>query len=210
MLKINIAGTVLEESNLNKLMRIYRYIQGLIFVLVLIATASCDDKEETIKYQGTIVLSSEKIQEGDIYIVYGYSFEKGKSVPFTLVSSSKPDIIVSNITDVMNNIIGAVMNSPDNEEAFYLNTTGSSYSEAKEWFDNYSEVTATNFKAISDSLELYQVWTLQTAAGKYAKLLIREINNITGVSSEDYIDITVDFEYQPDGTKIFRTNRSGS
>jgi uncharacterized lipoprotein YehR (DUF1307 family) len=174
------------------------------------ALASCDDKEETIKYEGTIVLSSEKTQQGDIYIVYGYSFEKGKNVPFTLVGGSKPDIIVSNLTDVMNNITGAVLNSPDNEEAFYLNTTGTTYNEAKDWFDNYSEVTATNFKAISDSIELYQVWTLQTAAGKFAKLLIREINTVTGISSEDYVDITVDFEYQPDGTRIFRTNRSGS
>ena len=174
------------------------------------ALYSCDNKEETIKYQGTIVLSSEKTQDGDIYIVYGYSFEKGKSVPFTLVSSSKPDIIVSNLTDVMNNVHGAVLNSPDNEEAFYLNTIGTNYTEAKEWFDNYGEVTATSFKPISDSLELYQVWTLQTATGKFAKLLIREINLVTTGVPEDYIDITVDFEYQPDGTRIFRSNRSGS
>ncbi len=191
-------------------MRTYWFKHGLILFLFLMISASCDDKEETVKYQGTIVLSSEKIQEGDIYIVYGYSFEKGKNVPFTLVGASKPDIIVSNLTDVMNNIKGAVLNSPDNEEAFYLNTTGTTYNEAKDWFDSYGEVTATNFKAISDSIELYQVWTIQTAAGKYAKLLIREINIVTGISSEDYIDITVDFEYQPDGTRIFRTNRSGS
>ncbi len=191
-------------------MKTYWFKHGLILFLFLMISASCDDKEETVKYQGTIVLSSEKIQEGDIYIVYGYSFEKGKNVPFTLVGGSKPDIIVSNLTDVMNNIKGAVLNSPDNEEAFYLNTTWTTYNEAKDWFDSYGEVTATNFKAISDSIELYQVWTIQTAAGKYAKLLIREINIVTGISSEDYIDITVDFEYQPDGTRIFRTNRSGS
>jgi len=175
------------------------------------ALVSCDDKEDAVKYKGTIIISSEKkMQPGDIYVVYGYSFEKGKNVPYTLMGGSKPDIIVSNLTDIMNNITGAVLNSPDNEEAFYLNTTRTTYNEAKDWFDNYNEVTATNFKAISDSLELYQVWTLQTAAGKYAKLLIKDINKITDVSSEDYIDITVDFEYQPDGTRIFRTNRSGS
>jgi hypothetical protein len=191
-------------------MVINRYIPGLILFLTLTVAYSCNDKEDTISYQGTIVLSSEKFQEGDIYIVYGYSFEKGKSVPFTLVSGSKPDIIVSNLTDVMNNITGAVLNSPDNEEAFYLDTTGTSYIEAKDWFDNYNEVGATNFLPISDSLELYQVWTLQTAAGKFAKLLIKEINVKTGLSPEDYIEITMDFEYQPDGTRIFRTNRSGS
>jgi hypothetical protein len=103
-----------------------------------------------------------------------------------------------------------VLNSPDNEEAFYLNTTGGSYSEAKDWFDSYAEVTTANFLPLTDSIELYQVWTIQTAAGKYAKILIREIEIISGVSLEDYVDITVDFEYQPDGTRIFRTNRSGS
>jgi hypothetical protein len=156
------------------------------------------------------VLSSEKIQEGDIYIVYGYSFEKGKNIPFTLVGSSKPDIIVSNLTDVMNKILGAVLNSPDNEEAFYFNFKGSDYTEAKEWFDNYSEVTAVNFKPISDSLEFNQVWTLQTAAGKFAKFLVKDIDFLPDIATADYIDVTVDFEYQPDGTRIFRTNRSGS
>jgi len=191
--------------------RTFWFLRGLIFLLLLMALVSCDDKEDAVKYKGTIIISSEKkMQPGDIYVVYGYSFEKGKNVPYTLMGGSKPDIIVSNLTDIMNNITGAVLNSPDNEEAFYLNTTRTTYNEAKDWFDNYNEVTATNFKAISDSLELYQVWTLQTAAGKYAKLLIKDINKITDVSSEDYIDITVDFEYQPDGTRIFRTNRSGS
>jgi hypothetical protein len=192
-------------------MRTYWFLRGLILLLILMASVSCDNEEDTIKYKGTIILSSEKkMQPGDIYVVYGYSFEKGKNVPYTLMGGSKPDIIVSNVTDIMNNITGAVLNSPDNEEAFYLNTAGTNYNEAKDWFDNYNEVTATNFKAISDSLELYQVWTLQTAAGKYAKLLIRDIDYFDSSSSAGYIDITLDFEYQPDGTRIFRTNRSGS
>jgi hypothetical protein len=185
----------------------------LILLLILIFIGSCKDDEETIKYKGVTVLSSEKkIQSNDIYIVYGFSFEKGKSVPYTLTGGSPPDIIVSNLTDVKNKITGAVLNSPDNIEAFYLNLTGTSYTEAKEWYDNYSEVTATDFKAISDSVELYQVWTVQTTAGKFAKLLIQKIDIIEALppTPDDYIEITVDYEYQPDGSRIFRTNRSGT
>ena len=182
----------------------------LILLPVFIITGSCNDDEEVIEYQGEIVLSSEKIQNGDIYIVYGFSFEKGEDVPYTLTGGSPPDIIVSNLTDVLNNITGAVLNSPDNIEAFYLNMTGTSYTEAKDWFDSYHEVTATDFEALSDSVELYQVWTMQTTAGKFAKLLIKQIDIITGSPVQDYIEITVDYEYQPDGSRIFRENRSGS
>jgi len=182
----------------------------LILLPVFIIAGSCDDDEEVIEYQGEIVLSSEKIQNGDIYIVYGYSFEKGEDVPYTLSGGSPPDIVVSNLTDILNNITGAVLNSPDNIEAFYLNLTGTSYTEAKDWYDSYNEVTATDFEAISDSVELYQIWTMQTTAGKFAKFLIKKIEIITSSPVQDYIEITVDYEYQPDGSRIFRENRSGT
>lgn len=176
----------------------------ILVILSFIIVASCDEDEETIKYQGEVILSSEKIQNGDIYIVYGFSFEKGEDVPYTLTGGSPPDIIVSNLTDVQNNITGAVLNSPDNIEAFYLNMTGTSYTEAKDWFDSYQEVTATDFEALSDSVELYQVWTIQTTAGKFAKILIKQIDVFTDSPVQDYIELTVDYDYQPDGSRIFR------
>jgi hypothetical protein len=182
----------------------------LILLPILIAGGSCDNEEDKVKYKGETIFSSEKIQNGDIYIVYGFSFEKGENIPYTLISGSPPDIIVSNLTDVQNNITGAVLNSPDNEEAFSLNKIDDNYAEAKEWFDSYSEVTVTDFIPLVDSVELYQVWTIQTTAGKFAKILIKDIEIITNSSVQDYIEITVDYEYQPDGTRIFRGNRSGN
>lgn len=182
----------------------------LILLPVFIIAGSCNEDDNDVKYQGEIVLSSEKVQNGDIYIVYGFSFEKGVDVPFTLTGGSPPDIIVSNLTDILNNITGAVLNSPDNIEAFFLNHTGTSYTEAKDWYDSYQEVTATNFKAISDPIELYQVWTVQTTAGKFAKILIKKIEIITNSPVQDYIDITVDYEYQQDGSSTFGSNRSGT
>ena len=189
-------------------MKLYKHI--IILLSILVCTGSCNDKEETVQYKGEAIFSSEKFQDGDIYIVYGFSFEKGENIPYTLISGSSPDIIVSNLTDVQNKITGAVLNSPDNEEAFYFNGKGANYKEAKEWFDNYDEVTATDFIALVDSVELYQIWTVQTAAGKFAKILVKNIDVITDSRIQDYIEITVDYEYQPDGTRIFRTNRSGT
>lgn len=186
------------------------FIHIFILFSILICAGSCDDDEDIIKYKGEAIFSSEKFQNGNIYIVYGFSFEKGENIPYTLTSGSSPDIIVSNLTDIQNNITGAVLNSPDNEEAFYLNTTGTSYSEVREWFDDYNEVTVTDFIPLVDSVELYQVWTIQTPAGKFAKILVKDIEIITSSSIQGYIEITVDYEYQPDGTRIFRTNRSGS
>lgn len=180
----------------------------ILFLLsLMILTISCDEEDEQIEYQGEMILSSEKIQNGDIYIVYGFSFEKGENVSYTLTGGSPPDLIASNLTDVQNNITGAVLNSPDNIEAFYLNLAGTSYTEAKAWYDSYQEVTATDFEAISDSIELYQVWTVQTTAGKFAKLLIKEIEIFTDSPIQDYIELTVDYEYQQDGSRTFRTNR---
>jgi hypothetical protein len=187
-----------------------KHIIILILLPILITGGSCDNKEDKVKYKGEAIFSSEKTQNGDIYIVYGFLFEKGENIPYTLTSGSPPDIIVSNLTDVQNNITGAVLNSPDNEEAFSLNRIDDNYAEAKEWFDSYSEVTVTDFNPLVDSVELYQVWTIQTAAGKFAKILIKDIEIITNSSVQDYIEITVDYEYQPDGTRIFRSNRSGT
>jgi hypothetical protein len=185
----------------------------LVLTSLLLVAISCDEDEDNIKYKGEIVLSSEKFQNGEIYIVYGFAFEKGENVPYTLTGGSPPDIIVSNLTDVLNNITGGVLNSPNNIEAFFLNMTGANYAEAKDFFDSYLEVTATNFEAISDSVQLYQVWTVQTTSGKFAKLLIKGINIIEEPlppSPDDYMEITVDYEYQPDGTRTFDSNRSGN
>ena len=190
-------------------MKMVQHIWALILFLFLITMGSCDEDEDTVKYSGVAILSSEKTQNGDIYIVYGFSFEKGKSVPYTLTGGSPPDVIVNNLTDVLNNIIGAVLNSPDNEEAFCLSIAVENYADAKDWFDNYNEVTATDFIALSDTVKLYQVWTLQTAGGKFAKILIKQIDIITSGPIDDYIEITVDYAYQPDGTRIFRSNRTG-
>lgn len=179
------------------------YIILLVLSVVLFSAISCEEEKKPVKYEGEVVLSSEKIQEGDIYIVYGFSFEKGENIPYSLTSGTPPDIIVSNLTDVQNNITGAVLNSPDNTEAFFQNFTGSTYEEAKNWFDNYNEVTATEFIPLVDSVELFQVWTIQTSAGKFAKILIRKMDIITDNALQDYIDITAEYKYQPDGSRIF-------
>ena len=190
------------------------HLKILILLPILFTGGSCDNEEETVKYEGETVISSEIIQKDvNMYIVYGFSFEKGENIPYYLTSSSPPDIIVTKLADFLNDsITGAVLNSPENEEAFYLNRTDRSYSEAKEWFDNYSEVTATDFIPLADSVELYQIWTIQTSAGKFAKLLIKKIEIIRNNPSsvQDYVDITIDYEYQPDGSRTFRENRSGN
>ena len=190
------------------------HLKILILLPILFTGGSCDNEEETVKYEGETVISSEIIQKDvNMYIVYGFSFEKGENIPYYLTSSSPPDIIVTKLADFLNDsITGAVLNSPENEEAFYLNRTDRSYSEAKEWFDNYSEVTATDFIPLADSVELYQIWTIQTSAGKFAKLLIKKIEIVRNNpgSVQDYVDITIDYEYQPDGSRTFRENRSGN
>jgi hypothetical protein len=183
----------------------------LTLMIIMTVGLSCNKSEETVKYEGEAIISSEIIEESvNMYIVYGFSFEKGENIPYYLTSNSPPDIIVTKLENLQgDSITGAILNSPNNYEAFYLDLEASSYSDARAWFENYNEVTATNFVPMADSVKLFQVWTMQTTAGKFAKLLIKKIDIIPGTPM-NYVEVTVDYEYQPDGTRIFRTNRSGS
>jgi len=174
-----------------------------IVILISVLFLSCKKDEDENKNRGEILLTSEFTQVGDNYLVVGFSFDEGKNIPFSITSGTLPDIVVSNETDVQGNVTGAFLNSPSNLEAFHLNQSFYTLTEAQVWFDHYNEVVATDFKPLAESIIHYQVWTIQTSDKKYAKLLIKDIQIMRDSPISDYVEIIAEYQYQPDGSKIF-------
>jgi len=179
-------------------------MKRVIIVIIIVAGLfpGCERGDEKVKYSGEIVLTSERILT-DTYRSTGFSFEEGKIVPYPPVGGVVPDIVVTNETDLEGNITGANFTSPNNLIAFHLEASFSTLTEALAWYEGYNEVTATDFSALANQLTPYQVWTVQTTTQKYAKLVIKNIEIKTDSPVSDYIAVTYEFQYQPDGSKIF-------
>lgn len=172
----------------------------LILSVAIITSCSKDGNEP--EYKGEIILSSEKVKMGEIYNTVGFSFEKSKNVPYPITTDVIPDLVVTHLIDLEDNVI-VTFTSPKNQEAFYLNQTFSSANEAKTWFESYDEAPESVYLPLADSVQINQVWTIQTIDKKYAKLLIKKIVLMKDNPVADYVNVTVDYQYQPDGTRIF-------
>jgi hypothetical protein len=176
-----------------------------IFYYLMISVAfitSCSKDGNEPDYEGEIILSSEKVKMGEIYNTVGFSFEKGKNVPYPITTDVIPDLVMTHLIDLDDNVI-VTFTSPKNQEAFYLNQTFSSADEAKTWFDNYAEAPESVYLPLADSVQINQVWTIRTIDKKYAKLLIKKIVLMTDNPVADYVNVTVDYQYQPDGSRLF-------
>jgi len=163
---------------------------------------TCNRNEEKPKYEGEVILTSERVKQGDDYNSLGFSFEKGKNIPYPYTTNGVPDLLVTHFIDLNQNLI-VTFTSPNNQDAFYLNLTASTANEAKSWYNNYLEVTITNFATLADSININQVWTVQTISKKYAKLLIKEIILMNDSPVAEYVEVKVDYKYQPDGSRNF-------
>ncbi len=181
----------------------------LYVILLLFGVIGCEKDDGEVKNKGEVVLTSEKTLTGDLYIVYGYSFSQGKNIPYSITGGTRPDIVVSNeydIIDTVEFITGATLFSPKNDEAFLLNETFYGAEEAKEYFDNYQEIVGTSFQPMAQNIKVNQVWTIQTYDKRYAKFLIIDIKIKTDSPIDDYVEITIEYVYQPDGSKTFGSN----
>lgn|GEM_PF-288306 len=191
--------------NLNQFLSItYKIMKKreIILVYCFLILAGCEKTGNDIKYEGEAVLTSERIKSGDIYLVYGFSFEKGENIAFTFTTTPVPDILVTNITDVENKITGAVLSSPANEEAFCLKGSFSTSADAESFYNSYNEVTDSIFHPLTEEIHKDQVWTIQTSKKTFAKILIGETTIKTSPVSE-YIEIKIRYKYQPDGSRSF-------
>ena len=173
-----------------------RKISAVLVILTGICF-SCEKKEDP-QYRGEILLSSELLQSGQSYSYYGFTFEDGKITVYPPNSSVQPDLAA--IYNDFNQDV--TLQSSNQIDAFHKNGSFQNAADAEAYFNSYSEVTAQGFQPQAENVEVNQVWTIRTASDKYAKLWIKDIQLKTGVLS-DYVELTIKYQYQPDGTKIF-------
>jgi hypothetical protein len=166
-------------------------------VLLTWLCSSCEKKNET-RYNGEFQLSSEKLQAEVSYNHYGFTFEDG-AVKVYQPNSKIPDLEV--IYNDFNHIT-TLQSSSNPVDPFYKNGDFASTGEAEAFFNGYREVTATIFQVQADTIAVNQVWTFRTAADKFAKIWIKDIQYMSGVLG-DFVELTIRYQYQPDGTRIF-------
>ena len=161
---------------------------------------SCEKKTDP-QYNGEFVLSSELLLSGQTYSYYGFTFEDGQISIYPPNSSVQPDLAAVHLL-VNQDSVSVVLQSSNQIDAFHKNGTFPNAADAEAYFNNYSEVTAQGFQPQAENIEVNQVWTVQTTAKKFAKIWIKGIQARTG-SISDYVEITIKYQFQPDGTKIF-------
>ncbi len=173
-----------------------RKISAVLLILIGICY-SCEKKEDP-KYSGEILLSSELLQSGQSYSYYGFTFEDGTIKVYAPSTGAQPDL-ASVYNDFSQDVI---LQSSNQIDAFFKNGDFASAGEAETYFNSYSEVTAQGFQAQAENVKVNQVWTIKTAADKYAKIWVKDIQVKTSTIS-DYVELSIRYQYQPDGTKIF-------
>lgn len=173
-----------------------RKISAVLVILTGICFA-CEKKEEP-KYSGEFILSSELVADDPSWSFYGFTFEDGQIKLYPAASSVRPDLSVT-----YNNFNQEIsLESSDLDEAFHKNGNFANAGAAESFFNSYLEVTANNFEALANMVEVNQVWTVQTASKKFAKIWIKNIEINTGTNG-DYVKLIIRYQYQPDGTKTF-------
>ncbi len=161
---------------------------------------SCEKKEDP-QYRGEFILSSELLQADPSWSFYGFTFEDEQIKLYPVTSSVRPDLSIT-YNDFNPDTIVITLESSDLDEAFHKNGDFTSADAAEAFFNSYSEVTTSNFTAQADTVEVNQVWTVQTASKKFSKIWIKDSQIKTGTLS-DYVELTIKYQYQPDGTKTF-------
>ncbi len=173
-----------------------KYILLLISFLAVVSF-SCK-KDSTVPTSGTIILSSQQIVDGSAYATYGLSFVAGALHKYP---GQQVDVLVLALKP-MGDITALYFTAPDYNIGTFNNTYyNQDISAAETQFNNYSEVTATDFQPLSDTLKIGQIITYKSAANKYAKILIRSIGIVK--INPPYAEVNISWVYQPNGTVKF-------
>lgn len=167
------------------------------YMLAVFIITACSKDEEKAKTSGEVVLSSQIMGNGTNYYVEGFLFEQAKLVSFNLTSSPLPDLVLENNLDLQ----GANLTSPQNDEAFYLLGEFNSINEALASFNNLTEAGNYSFIPKVNGIKANQVYVFKSRSNRYAKLLIKDYQTFT--LPTPYVQITIQWVYQPSGEKAF-------
>jgi hypothetical protein len=173
-------------------------------VILLLLSGGCD-KLVGPDLTGEFKLSSQ-LFGSESYYLFGYSYEASEFYKYPHAGEAVPDIInegflVIEGTDLISR---PGFNTPGRVNGFALVGEFSDLATARNYYEGYDEVDAgLQFETVSDTVELYQVWVQQTAAGNYVKLLVKDIKYYEAETGRAYNEVNLEYSYQPDGSTTF-------
>lgn len=177
-------------------------MKHIIFLLTALAILSgCEEKKPEINNRGEITLSSESYGTTSYYRM-GFSLEEEQFYQFPVKTTKEiPDIFLVDLPKPpLNDLISFLSTETGSSGRIFKNADFENLTEADNYFNNYILVAEGIFENQSDTIENFQVYTLKTARNNYAKLLIREVRQLGGISSSDYMEVDIKYFIQRDGS----------
>jgi hypothetical protein len=181
-----------------------RMIGSGVLMLLVLVTAGCE-KQAGPDLHGEFKLSSQLFGVEDYYI-YGYSYEESEMCRYPYAGDPVPDIINEGIRSIGGSGVVYLpgFNTPGQANGFALVGEFGSLEDATAFFEGYREVEdELQFEAVTDTVELYQVWIQLTSAGNYAKLLVTDIREFETEAGSIHNEVSLRFRYQSDGSASF-------
>jgi hypothetical protein len=144
----------------------------------------------------------------DSYYLFGYHYEDGAYYRFPFQGDPVPDIINEGMRILQGGELAVLpqFNSPTKGErvGFALIGEYQNLDQARSVYDDYSTVgNDLQFEALSDTVEMYQVWVQRTKDGNYAKMLVTDILYDQGESGNKYSEVVMEYTFQPNGSSTF-------
>ena len=176
---------------------------GYLLFLVFIIT-SCEKEDEHIDNKGNVTISSELYSTGTTYYVMGYSFELEDFVK-SPGSNKKADFLPVNRLNVDGEKVGIYFEKVGNSQnGFYKNGDFQDLSEAREYYDNYTDVVKGPWESLTGDIQDFQVYTFKTTSNNYVKILIRDVNVINNMLGDvDHFEVDITYYIQRDGSEVF-------
>lgn len=173
-----------------------RFLLSVLMAVTLLS--GCEKKEKEPENSGTVTLSSRKYLS-DTYYVYGFSFSDAETYQYP--GQNAVDLVAVELQNPDGSIAGVYFESPGNDDAFLLNGRFDTESEARDFYDNYLVAGEGNYQELTSPLEEHQVWTYKSNNDRYAKFRIIKLETLQAMGGAPYIEITLEYFYQRDGTR---------
>ncbi|NJK97483.1 MAG: hypothetical protein HC905_23555 [Bacteroidales bacterium] len=172
----------------------------ILFAIAFALLLSCKKENEEVKTSGEVILSTQILGGEPNYYVQGFSFATAQILKYNKTSNTNPDLVPENNTQ--NEILGANIESPNNDKAFYKAGEFSTLTEAQTFFNTIKEAGSVVFEQKIYNVKANQVYLYKSRSDTYAKFLVKSTETMDGPLT-DYVKITIEWVYQPDGSLIF-------
>ena len=165
-------------------------VMRIIILFILLTSTLLIGCEETSEIPSKIITIDSSVDKG----LKGFYFETGKTIIYPNSNNIKPDFSVLVQIEQTLGIVGPFLSNPDLTSIFSLTDSFTEKELADNYFDNYKVVSTTNYDIGALNLKPYQIWTIKTNEGKFAKLLVLDTKKGTDLNNP-FAEITFRWDY---------------